>query len=112
MAVGKGEFSHGRIEGCKELVFDEDSSIRQTVEECGLAGICVSNNRENGLPRFSSALASGCARLARVLQLSLDLAYSIEDAPAVGLEFGLAGTTRPDSRTETAQLHSFASKTG
>ena len=88
----------GRVERIEQAVVGRDVRPRQAVEQGGLSGVRVADERDDGHGVFLAAAALGAADLAHVLKFLLQLLDLAVDVAAVGLELRLAGAARADRR--------------
>src|SRR5260221_14682476 len=80
------------IECRKDFVFDYHSRRGKLVEECGLAGVGVTDHRHHRDRLRATLPALLPAHLAHGLELALELGDARADAPPVDLQLRLAGT--------------------
>ena len=98
--------------GGEQSILDEDAGIGQPVEECGLAGVRVSDDRNDRITRPPTALRTGGPGPFGVLEFPLDLADPIEDPSAIRLELRLTRTPRADACSKSRQRGALAAQAG
>ena len=86
-ALGKFHLAHRRIESREDLIHRDDAGARDLVEECRLAGIGVTDDRDNRIRHLASALAVQIAGFLDICEVALDRVDAVLKHAAV--EFDL-----------------------
>ena len=92
----------GGIQGGEQSVLHQHSCPGQGVEETGLAGVGVADDRDRRHLAVQPPAALGVADLLHVLDLAAQPGHPLPDAAAVGLDLGLAGPAGADATTASA----------
>src|SRR5581483_6515792 len=86
----------GGVQRREEPVLDAGAGVGQPVEQRGLPGVRVADERGGGESTAAPGFALRGAGPAEALQVLLELGDPPLDAAPVDLELGLAGTAGPD----------------
>src|SRR5215218_9098385 len=102
-AIGEFAAARGGFEGREQRVLDQDTGTRQRIEQAGLAGVGVTDNRDRRHVAGQPPAALRVADLLHVLDLAAQLGHSFADATTVGLDLRLARATQTHTATAAAR---------
>ena len=111
LATGQIQTSRPRIESREELVLDEHARVCEHIEEGGLAGVGVADERHRPESSALSSLALGPARRLEIAKLDLELSDAAHDPTPIDLELSLTRAPRPDPTGLLGQDEAHAPKT-
>jgi hypothetical protein len=94
---GQGHAPRGRVERGKELILGQDAGAGEGIEERGLAGVGIADQRHCGDAFLAAALAVQPALHTHFLQLALQMRDAAADSLSVYFELRLAGAAQADS---------------
>ena len=97
LPAGQRQAPGPRVEGGEQPVLDQHAGVGQPVEQGGLAGVGVADQRHGGQAAAPAGLALQAALLGQAAQVALEAAHAPHQAPAVDLELGLAGAPGADA---------------
>ena len=86
----------GGIQRGEELVRYENSSVGQLVEQCGFAGICVSDQGYDGNLRVAASGSVPTTVGSQLLYFALQMVNAPADLPFINFQLRLAGSTQAD----------------
>ena len=89
-----------RIERHEQRVRDQCLLARQAIEQRGLAGVGITDQRDGGQQPFAPAVAELRPPRLDVGDLLADDAEPMPDVPAIHFELGLTRTARADAAAE------------
>ena len=96
LATGQLQTTRRGVERGEQAVLDQHPGVGDPVEQGGLAGVGVADDRDGVETRTLARLALRRAGFADVAEVGFELVESALDTPAVDLELRLARTTRTD----------------
>ena len=86
----QGQPPGARVEGGEQPVLHQDAGVGQLVEQRGLAGVGVADERDGRQPAAPAGLALQPALLGEPAQVALEPGHAPDQAPAIDLQLGLA----------------------
>ena len=104
LAAGEPEPASRGIERREQLVLDEHTGVGEPVEERGLAGVGVADERDRGQVAAASSLALRVARRAELAQVAFETLDPAEQPPPIDLELRLTRAAGADATTLLAEL--------
>ena len=110
LAAGEPQAARARVQRREQPVLDEHLGPGQPVEQGGLAGVRVADERDVRERPAPPRLALGLARAAELHEVPLQLGDPPLDAPAIHLELGLTGTAGADAAPLLGQLDAPAAQ--
>ena len=96
LAAGQPQPAGGGVERGEQAVLDEHVGVGEAVEQRRLPRVRVADERDGGQRAAAAGLALRVAVLGQAVEVALELATRVQDAPAVDLELRLTGTAGAD----------------
>ena len=107
-SVRQLQLARGRIKRGKQLVLGKNARVGQTVEQCRLARVGVTDNCNLGQPAPIPRRANGSPTALQCFQLGFQRGDSALHVAAVGFQFRFARSARSDAAAQTGQFRPLA----
>ena len=112
LSTGQGQLAGPRVQGLEEAVGSWHVGVGQLVEQRGLAGIGVADQRHLPTPPTATLCPLGRSVLVHLPQISLEPVHPPHQPPPIDLELGLTRSPRPDATRLLRQAMAASAQPG